>query len=787
MRTHNTIKLLGFIAFAVLFTSCSTTRKLTEGEVLYTGVKGIKIEVPPKMKSERNYKNAVTTPLSVAPNNPLFTPHVRTPFPLGLWVYNWEIKKEKGFKWWLYKNFSKKPVLISDVQPDLRLEMVKNNLKDLGFFKTETNFEILHRRRNSKKAKIRYWVKLQPPIHYATVTLWEWPSEIDRIIRPAMANSLLKPGDQYDINIMEEERERIANVLRNRGYYYFQPAYIEYLADTTRVSGKIDLRITLKPNTPDLALHTYTLRDVVVTMAGVDSGGRRDSLVYDGIRLDFHAPANLKPKVFSEVIKVRPGQLYTQRRQTRTQEEFVRLGVFRYANLSIVPVDTIATRQLDFKIEAEYALPLETEIEVNVTSKSNDLLGPGVTLGINHKNIFRGAEALAVRLKGAYEWQLGGERHMDHSSLINSYEFGLDFSLSIPRLLLPNFLLRDKDLQRKTQFQIGADLLNRNKYFRMISFWGSASYDFTTSRRHYHSVVPFRLNYTHLLNTSNAFEETMHNNPVINLSFQDQLIPSMSYTYTFDRPATYRNPNRIFFKTSVAQAGNVISGINRLLGHTGKDKRFLNNVYSQFLKLTVEFIRYRQLDDRQLLAMRFMGGVGYAYGNREVMPYSEQFYAGGTNSIRAFRIRSLGPGSYQPDKSNTTAYLDQTGDVKLEGNIEYRFKMAGKLYGALFADAGNIWLLRKDSDRPGGEFAFRIKDLWKQTALGTGFGLRYDIKYLVIRADLGVALHAPYDTRTRVLNADGIEIPQGRYRYFNVRKYGFKDGLVLNLAIGYPF
>jgi outer membrane protein assembly factor BamA len=197
----------------------------------------------------------------------------------------------------------------------------------------------------------------------------------------------------------------------------------------------------------------------------------------------------------------------------------------------------------------------------------------------------------------------------------------------------------------------------------------------------------------------------------------------------------------------------------------------LGNRYSQFLKLTSEIIKYRQVSENSQVAMRLMGGIGYAYGNSRVMPYSEQFYIGGANSIRAFQIRSIGPGSYHPEKRSVTAYLDQTGDIKLEGNIGYRFKIAGRLNGAVFVDAGNVWLLRKEKERPGGEF--RLKDLWREIALGTGFGLRYDITYIVIRADLGVALHAPYNT--------------GKPGYFNIRNYDFRDGLVLNLAIGYPF
>lgn len=758
--------------FCLLFFSCSTTKKLTDGEVLYIGVKKMKIETPPKLKLKGPEKSALTSPMSYPPNNPLFAPYVRSPFPIGLWVYNWHIKKEKGLKWWLYRKLAKEPVLISDVQPELRLKMVENNMKDFGFFGLESRYEIIPRKRNPKKAKISYWVKLPDPFRYSSVDLWGWKGQMDSLVRQSMRFSLLKAGEQYDVNVLEQERQRISDILRNRGYYYFQPQYIEFLADTTRRHGEVDLRIGLKQGIPEVAFHPYTIRNVDVSLFGNDDSDRRDTLEYDRLQMDYSPPQTLKPKILSQAVKVRPGQLYTARRQNRTQSGIVQLGVFKFVNLTINPVDTSYGRKLDYKISADYALPIETEVEVDIASKSNNLLGPGLILSLNNKNMFKRAETFSLKLTGAYEWQVGGEkRTKGRSGLINSYELGVNLNLSVPRLLVPGFLKSGKDRQERTHFQIGTDFLNRHSYFRMISFWGSATYDFNSSRRNYHSVVPFKLNYTHLLRTSHEFDSTLNKNPAIALSFKDQFIPSMSYTYTFDRAATYRNPNRLFWQTSITQAGNIISGIQYLAGKRGEGREILGNRYSQFLKLTSEIIKYRQVSENSQVAMRLMGGIGYAYGNSRVMPYSEQFYIGGANSIRAFQIRSIGPGSYHPEKRSVTAYLDQTGDIKLEGNIGYRFKIAGRLNGAVFVDAGNVWLLRKEKERPGGEF--RLKDLWREIALGTGFGLRYDITYIVIRADLGVALHAPYNT--------------GKPGYFNIRNYDFRDGLVLNLAIGYPF
>ncbi len=757
--------------YLLFFSACSTTKKLAEGEVLYVGVKKMKIETPAKVKLNGTQKSGVTGPLSVKPNNPLYSPYVRTPFPIGLWVYNWNIKKEKGFKWWLYRKLAKKPVLISDVQPELRLKMVENNMKNFGFYGIRSHYEIIPKKRNPRKARISYRVDLLEPFRYGTIQLWGWQPDMDTIVRASMRFSELKTGEQYDINILNEERQRISDRLRNRGYYFFQPDYIEFLVDTT-VGNKIaDVRIGLKQGIPANAFQVYKIRNVDVVLTGNEGLGGLDSMVCDSVKIIYEPPVTLKSNVLVRAVKVRPGQTYSAIRQSRTQAAFVQLGVFKFANMTITAPDSIGRNVLDMQISGDFALPIETEIETDVSSKSNNLLGPGLTLGVTNRNMFKRAETFGVRLTGSYEWQIGGNKEATgNSGLMNSYELGLNFNLSVPRLLIPRFLQSKRDRREQTQFQIGTDLLNRHNYFRMISFWGSATYDFNSSYRNYHSVVPFKLNYTYLLRTSQAFDSVTLRNPAVAQSFRNQFIPSMSYTYTYDRTATYRNPNRLFWQTSLTQAGNIIAGVQYLAGnHKGEGKRILKNRYSQFLKLTSELIGYKAVDNNNQLAMRLMGGIGYAYGNSKVMPYSEQFYIGGSNSIRAFHIRSIGPGSYHPVETKYS-YLDQTGDIKLEGNIEYRFKIYERFRGALFLDAGNVWLLEKEEQRPGGEF--RLKGLPKEIALGTGFGLRYDFSYIVIRADLGIPIHAPYAT--------------GKSGYYNITG-SFWKGLVLNLAIGYPF
>lgn len=760
----------GWISLCIFMISCSTTKKLNQDEVLYVGVEKMEIQLPEHLKLNSTQSSGITEPLSVKPNNPLYAPYLRSPFATGLWVYNWNIEREKGIKWWLYRKLAKKPVLISDVQPELRLKMVENQMEDYGFYGVQSHYEVLPKKRNPQKAYISYWVTLPEPLRYGTIQLWGWKEGMDSIVQASMRFSELKTGDRYDVNILNEERQRISDRLRNQGYYFFQPDYIEFLVDTLSGDKIANVRIALKKGIPDMALYAYTIRNVEVILSGNTKGGDLDSVLLDQVKIYYEQPVALKPDILVRAVKMRPGQTYSAFRQRWTQTNFVQLGVFKYANMAIVP-DTVKEKVLDIQIHGEFSLPIEAEIEMDVSSKSNNLLGPGLTLGLTHQNMFKRAGSFGVRLNGSYEWQMGGKQEQSgDKGLINSYELGVNVSLSFPRLLLPKFLASEKERREQTHFQIGADFLNRHNYFRMISFSGSAVYDFNTSFRNYHSVVPFRLNYNYMLQTSVAFDSVTMRNPAVAQGFQNQFIPAMAYTYTYDRPVSYRNPNRLFWQTSVMEAGNLISALHHLWGNEkGEGKKILNNRYSQFLKLTSELILYKTIDRKNQLAMRFMGGVGYAYGNSNVMPYSEQFYIGGSNSIRAFQIRSIGPGSYHPEETQYS-YLDQTGDLKLEGNLEYRFKIYEQLHGALFVDAGNIWLLKKEEQRPGG--VFEIKNFLKELALGTGFGVRYDFSYLVLRMDLGIPLHAPYAT--------------GKSSYYNISGNLLKN-MVLNFAIGYPF
>lgn len=423
-----------------------------------------------------------------------------------------------------------------------------------------------------------------------------------------------------------------------------------------------------------------------------------------------------------------------------------------------------------------YDLPYDSELEFNVTTKSTKQTGPGAIFNLSRRN-FRGMGAsLNLRLKGSYEWQTSSTVDGE-SSVMNSYELGAELSLEFPRIILPFVKKRINPFRfpSNTYFRIYGEQVNRARYFKMLSFGGTVSYDFRSSPMSKHTVTPFQLVFNTLQHRTATFDSIATANPMLFHSLDDQFIPSISYTYTYDNNYL-KKKNRIWWESSITSAGNITSLIYAAFGNkfSQKDKKLLGTPFAQFMKFSSEIRYLHNFNEKHQLATRFMGGIIYSYGNKTISPYSEQFYVGGANSIRAFTVRSIGPGSFHPTENANYSYVDETGDLKLEANIEYRFRLlsnlaGGNLNGAVFMDSGNVWLVREDSARPGAKFTFN--KFFDQLALGTGIGIRYDMNFIVLRLDWGIALHVPYDT--------------GKSGYYNIPR--FKDGMGIHFAIGYPF
>ncbi len=750
------------LAVAVV-AGCSTTRRLPAGEVLYTGVKKVEISAPDGMEVPSDVADELNGAVAVKPNNPLFgSVSYRTPFPIGLWVYNNWSNPPKGLKHWLYEKLVAEPVLVSDVRPEVRVKMMDEILDNNGYFMGGASYELV-KGKNKKKAKILYRVTTGPEYMLDSIILPTDSCHLTHVIDSvARRIKYLKPGVRYSSDSLSTVRTRIANSLRNRGYYFFRPEYIEYLADSTINPRHIALKMKLASNIPAFALKRYRTGKVTTYIYRNEGGGTPDTIhtrVGDVVQMK---PSRLRTKVIPENVAFRPGKYFSVRDMDRTQTYLSRLSIFNAINIEVTP-DTASTEPLlDVDIACTFDRPLEASIEVNASSKSNSYLGPGVILGVTNRNVFGGGEQLSVNLTGAYEWQTGRNR----SSVFNSYEVGLNASLAFPRLLAPKFIPRLRRAANWTRVSLGADLLNRPHYFKMAQFNASFGYDWRSKRYIANNLTVFKLTYTNLMHTTHAFDSIMDANPAIAQSFKSQFIPQMSYSMVYDR-AMNRN-NTINIQATVTEAGNVFWALWEACGKKG-EKELFGNPFSQFIKGTAQVVYGRRLGGSHWLMSRVMVGAAHAYGNSSQVPYSEQFYCGGANSVRAFTVRSLGPGSYHTPGKSANDYFDQTGTFKFEANIEYRFPILGPLHGAVFMDAGNVWLLKDDPQRPGG--TLKASSFLRELALGTGAGLRFDIGMLVVRADLGIGIHAPYDT--------------GRSGYYNMTS--FKNSLAFHLAIGYPF
>lgn len=764
-------RIIYIFAIAALLVACSTTRRLAEGETLYTGVRKMAVE---GAELPSGIESAVRQPMSAKPNNPLYSPYVRTPLPIGLWAWNaFYTTRQTGFRAWLMRNFAKKPVLMSDVKPELQVSVVKDILDNHGYFNSSASYEIIPK--GKKKEKVSYRVDVAPPWHYGTVefphaTPGSTPEQLNvlRAIDSLSRTSKIRTGARYDVDSISDERVRITNTLRADAYYYFRPEYIEPYADTTVRSGEVQMRMLLAPDIPPAALQPYRIGNVDIKIFNVNGVGPGVDTAYNGMKIWYQKPLRVRPKIFRRTLAIAPGRPARIAALNTTLTRLTKLGIFRYVNLAVTPLDSLkpGDNTLDVTLSMAMDAPMDAEIEGDFSYLSSSFIGPKASLSLNHKNFLRGGEVFSVKLTGGYEWQTGNTESQVGTS-INSYEAGLQTSLTLPRVVAPNAVIRRlrNRYDNRTSYQLGGEILNRPKFFNMMSLSGSMSYDFQTSSRSFHNLTPFRLAYNRLLSTTAAFDERMDENEAIRRSFEDQLIVSLSYTYTWNRT---RGTNRFIWQSTAISAGNVLAGIYSLAGNHGTGRIF-GNPFSQFVKGTSEFKHYKTFGSRLTLASRFSIGAAHAYGNWPYLPYTEMFTIGGANSIRAFTIRSLGPGSYRPAVGDRFGYFDQAGTFKLEANVELRIKILGSLYGAVFLDAGNIWLLEDDPDRPGGKLTAR--NFLREVATGTGAGIRYDLGFFVIRADAGVGLHLPYETSRR--------------GYYNIPR--FRDGLGLHLAIGYPF
>ena len=873
------------------FFSCSETKNLAEGEVLYTGIKKVNYDKMPKGQGDGNdttgvitalgnaynvveayvsgkdpsdtitstlHHSSVSSPpphsdkqdreayataksevegvLAYAPNNSLMgSSYYRQPLAFGLWAYNRYVYSQRRFGRWMFNTFAASPIYMTTVNPRVRTQVARNTLRNYGYFRGQATYEDVPQK-HPKKSKVSYHIHPGPLFHLDSISYLGFPETADSLIKGSMRKTRLHRGEPFSVPNLDSERQRLSTLLRNNGYYFHRPEYIVYRADTVVRPLHVQLQAVPAANTPDEANLQYHMgsthinvyrnedNEIVDTLrrpeklsrsmrrqfermrkqyAKTSTGQQRPRLRRRTITMAYSGRPGrppLKMQAIRRYINYRSGDLYSQATQTAMLENLLAMGIFSQVNvrynsekgevrsekrdeldtLNISQEDSVSSSHfspltshfhdtLDVDITLRLDKPYDAEFKGNVATKSNGLVGPGVSFSMSKQNIFRGAETFSLQAYGSYEWMTGAQLKGKHS-LMNSYEWGTSANLTYPRLLLLGLGHRfNQRAKATTTYKISADWINRSGYFSRVSFGARVVHTYQRRKSVYHEIVPFRIDYEKQLHTTARFDSIITRNQALYASLRDQFVPSAQYTIALTNPNSRYHQRRITL--SVKEAGNLTSLIYRATGQslTKQDKSLFGVPFAQYIKLTAEYShRYRIAHSQTSLCWRIFGGIVHSYGNSTIAPYSDLFTVGGANSIRAFGVRSIGPGRYHPARSGYS-YLDQMGDLKLEANLEYRFPLFGDLQGAMFIDAGNVWLMKKDENRPGGNID--LSRIAREIALGTGFGLRYDLSFLVIRFDVGIGLHAPYDT--------------GHSGYYNMGR--FWNSLGFHLAVGYPF
>ncbi|WP_044237759.1 BamA/TamA family outer membrane protein [Flexithrix dorotheae] len=753
-----------FLAFIICLGSCTGLKKLEQGYYLYNG-SDIEIKTEHEVYNEGDLTDELSSLIEPGPNGKVLWMRP------ALSIYNTmgQPQKEKGLKNWIKKKMGEPPVYLSEVDGQAISKMMENRLYHRGYFNATVNYLV---NKKSKTGTLTF--EVQPGQAYLIDSVI-YPTNGDTLsmlVQKLREESLIVPGEPYSLNNLQNERARIEKFLKNEGYYYFRGDYFKFVVDSTVNNHKVNIYLKLKENLPEEATSPQTINHIYVYPEhSLNNDSQPDTFeIYD-----YHyipETYEFKPKVILNSIFLEEGNYYSKSDHTKTLNYLMGLGVFKYANLEFHDVEG-KNDKLNASI---YTTPHSRYVfssEFNVITKSNNFTGPGIRLTLKDRNLLGGAEKLSINLDGRFEVQLNGG-----GDNVTNYELGIEPVLEIPRF----YPFRLKKLAKQyvpiTQVGAGFRYLKRVGLYTFNSF--NLFYGFNWRSNPYitHNFRPIDINLVKLTSKSQEFEDYLEQNPSIKRSFEEQFILGTNYNYIYTNEIDNKR-NYIYFRGEADFSGNLMSLVNGGLSFLETDStgssKVLGIPYSQFSKFTTDFRYYFGAGEKSKFATRLILGAGIPYGNSDILPYVKQYYIGGTNSIRAFVARSVGPGSYLSPNAGGNLLVDQTGELKLETNIEYRFPIISMLKGALFVDAGNIWLIDEDPNRPGSGFS---GDFFKEIAMGTGFGLRVDADFFVFRLDWAFPLRIPNLPEGERWVIDDIAFGNKSWR---------KQNLIWNIAIGYPF
>ena len=647
------------------------------------------------------------------------------------------------------RKIGEEPVVYDTLQAQLSCNDLKLALQNMGYMNGEVD---LTTRAKGKRLTAIYTLHPGTPFFINSVRYDIQDSVIARMLDLGNPDRQeLKAGDPFTVTRLEEERKRITRVLMDSGYYRFHKDFIQYGADSTAGQNQINLMLHLLPYRPNSGapetLHPrYSIRNV--TFSSNDS-----------------AKIHLRPRVLRRSTLIKTGDLFSATQLQRTYANFARMQAVRYTNIRFTEAPD--TTLLDCDINISTNKPSSISFQPEGTNTAGDL-GAAASVTYENRNLFRGSELLSMQLRAAYEAITGLEGYQNK----DYQEYGVETKLTFPRFVAP---LLSRSFRRRSiatsELSLNWNLQNRPEFHRRV-FSTAWRYHWNEPRHHIsYRYDFFDINYVYMPWISSRFkadylDNVTSRNAILRYNYEDLFILKMGFGLAF-------NDGENALKVNVESAGNMLHAVSKMfrLPQNADGKYTLVNIaYAQYVKFDVDFTRLFQFDERNSLAFHVGLGVAYPYGNSTILPFEKRYFSGGANSVRGWRVRELGPGTFKGTDGRID-FINQTGDMKLDMNLEYRTFLGWKLHGAVFVDAGNIWTLRNYADQPGGQF--RFNSFYRQIALAYGLGLRLNFDYFILRFDLGMkAVNPAYETSRE---------------HYPLLYPNFKRDFAFHFAVGLPF
>jgi len=763
MKIKQHISLISAILLVAV--ACSVKKYIPEDEFLYTGAE-LELNSEVKVKDIDDVTEELEGLLRPEPNSKILGMYV------GLWAHYKANQEKPGFiNRFLNKKLGQEPVYFSQVDPPRTEELIINRLENRGFFYSTSTSEVI---RKDKFAKVNYTASFGEPYLLKDYQLDRDSLQIEHEIAGMMEETVIRPGSRFDLKTLNRERARLDSVLKEKGYYNFNDDFLIFEADTNNPDSLRQFRLflRLKQNVPPKSILPYQIDEInVFPNYSINESEEKLDTTQVAEKNFIQGNVVFRPALLNEYILIEKDEFYSPIKSKLSSNRLSSTGTYKFVNLRYEELkadDSLGHLQANI-----YLSPMtkrSVRAELLGVSKSNNFAGPALNLSYRNRNLFQGGETFNLSTHFAYELQVaGGDR-----SNLKSFEVGVNADLIFPRVIF--FVpIREKFSYAvpKTKMGLGAEYLSRGGLYRLNSFSANYGYFWNPNPFVYHEINPISLNIVNLTKTSPEFEQILDDNPFLRRSFEQNFIAGINYTFQYNKlQDTYRR-HAIYTGVTLDLAGNTLNLINSIAGT--ENGKFLGLDYAQYAKADIDFRYYYRPNEQHTIATRLFMGAGFPFGNSVSLPYVKQYFSGGPNSIRAFRIRSIGPGSYKPEETSNNSYFDQSGDIRFEGNIEYRFPLVSILKGAAFVDAGNIWLRNENEALPGGKFT---KDWYKQLAIGAGIGLRIDIQFFVIRFDFATPLRHPYLEEDGTRWSNNFDIGSKTWR---------RENLIFNFAIGYPF